>query len=733
MKVKGKRFLAGLLGLAMSLGILLGAGVPDVSAASDSMYIGAGIGDITGPVTEISTGYNSLGDLMSGVLMKLYARAFIAADSKDAGANSRVCYVSAEIVHMTESIKPGVIKELKARGLGDLYNESNVMLAATHCHSSASNTSWYALYDLVNGVPGFDDLYYNIVVDGIADAIENAHNSLKPGSISINSGNISNAVYNRSLEGYSWNIDAENYPETLNTEMTLLAFRGADGSDVGELNWFGSHGTSNGITNRLISADHKGYAAYTFEQEMGNGFVAAFAQNESGDASPNQPQADDVTLNFLRPVDMDPSLNVIENEVVHGSKELNKAKELYSSANTTLSNTVSSVYTNIDFSNISVDSSYIGDYHMPYDDIENASTSVPCIGAAIMAGDEEGAPVDWAEEGEVKHTYSLDEETGEYVRSEFEFTDLQLKGLEYVLGALWPTAMQIIGSDQYYEDQMEKVVCLPVDKLMQTVQQLQILRIGEFAIVGVPFELTSMQARRTTAVLENTLAAAGVTKVVFSTLTNGYSQYVTTREEFAAQNYEGSTCLFGPWSGAALTQELDKLAMNIVNGTSADIGTPAPVISNNLVMKTHYAQTGVVIDKGSFGNVVTQANDSYSIGETVSVTFQSAALRNVPQCRTNGKLDKFFPNGFNYFEIQKQNADGTWTTVRTESDPYTTITWQRDGSDVSTKSTVTIQWLLKDNPEAGTYRIQYNGVAKVRLAINAYKAYTGTSNTFVIK
>ena len=726
MSFKGKtsRALAALLSLVMAFGLLGSAPVSGSAKAADELQIGAGIGDITGPITEISTGYNSLGDTMQGVMMKLYARAFVAADG-----DSRVCYVSAEIVHMTESIKPGVLKELKARGLGDYYTEENLMLAATHCHSSPSNTSWYALYDLVNGVPGFDDLYYKIVVQGIADAIENAHNSMQAGTIKIASGNIENAVYNRSLEAYNWNIDAEDFSETVNTEMTLLRFDGADGSAIGEFNWFGSHGTSNSIDNVLVSADHKGYAAFSFEQLMGSGFVAAFAQNESGDSSPNQPQ-EDVTADFLRPVDLDSSLDLIENEIVHGDKELSKALELYNRASQALSASVDCRHTNVDFSNIKVDPQYIGEYAMPYDDIENAYTGTPCIGAGIMAGDEEGAPVDSAAEGQVKNTFTLGDD-GQWIKNEFNFTELQLSGLQYLLGPLWPVAQGFLGSNRHEELQKEKVVCLPVGDLMQTIQPLQIITIGELAIVGVPFEYTTMQARRTRAVLEETLAPAGITKVVFSTLTNSYSQYVTTREEYAAQNYEGSTVLFGPWSGSALTQELDTLCQSLVDGVPANAGPSAPDKTYSPIIKTSAAATGVVRDSGDFGKVITDVNAGYGYGEKVTAVFQGSAPRNVPQCRAWGTLDRFYPEGYSYMEVQQKTADGSWQTIRTEADPYTTFSWARDGANLSPKSLVTLTWLLKGDIENGTYRFKYNGLSKN--IFGSYKAFSGVSSEFTVE
>jgi neutral ceramidase len=719
-----KKITAAALCFVLLCGVLPWQGLA-VRAEASGMKVGVGTGDITGPVTEISTGYNSVGDVMKGVLMKLNARAFVVENG-----DNRVCYVSAEIVHMTESIKPGVIKELNARGLGGRYNVQNVMLAATHCHSSPSNTSWYSLYDLVNGVPGFDDVYYRVVVRGIADAIQAADADLQPGSVSIASGNIEGAVANRSFDAYKQNFDADpdaDIYSSVNSEMVLLRFNDAAGNGIGELNWFGSHGTSNSIDNTLVSADHKGYAAYEMEKQQGGGFVAAFAQSESGDASPNTPQAD-YHDDFLRPNQLDSSLNVIENEIVAGTKELDEANALYNGASSDLGSTVDYRYTSLDFSNIKVDEKYIGRFYMPWDDTENASTSTPCIGAGIMAGDEEGAPVDSAEEGQVRNSYTQNAD-GSWTQHKFDFTQLNLYGLQYLMGPLWPAAMKVLRSDSYDEAQAEKVVCLNVGSLMQTVQPLQIFRIGTLAIAGVPFEVTSTQAERTRQALLKTLAPAGVTKVVLSTLTNSYSQYVTTREEYAAQHYEGSTVLFGPWSGDAMTQELDVLAAGIAGGTACDTGTEAPDMSGRMV-RTPAAAVGTVKDTGVFGKVITNARSSYTMGQTVSVTFQAANPRNAAQLKANGTLAKYCSGGtYSYMEVQS-SADGgrTWQTFRTDADPYTTFAWQRT---LGCTSQATLTWLLKDaSIQPGLYQLQYNGISKN--LFGCYVPFTGVSRSFTV-
>ena len=445
--LKAKKFLSIVLSLALICSLFAGLCLATTAEAAEDtgMKVGVGKADITGPITEISTGYNSIGDVMQGLLMRLYARAFVVESN-----GSKLCYVSAEMVHMTESIKPGVLKELKSRGVTDFADE-NLMLAATHCHSATSNSSWYPLYSLINGVPGFDSLYYDVVVEGIADAIVEANESLQPGSVSIATGEL-NAAANRSLDAYNANIDAKDYGSSLNNTMTLLRFDDAEGNGIGALNWYASHGTSNSIDNTYVSADHKGYAAYEMERQLG--IVSAFSQNESGDASPNSPQAD-YHDDFLRPNQLDATLDVIENQIVAGAAELNMATRLYNSADTELGSTVDYRFANVEFSNLPVDSSYIREYYMPYDNIENASTSVPCIGAGIIAGDEEGAPVDNAKEGDVKHEYTQNED-GTWTQEGADFTAISLYGLEKLFGPLWPTAMKLLNSDGYDEAQAEK-------------------------------------------------------------------------------------------------------------------------------------------------------------------------------------------------------------------------------------------------------------------------------------
>ena len=78
-------------------------------------------------------------------------------------------------------------------------------------------------------------------------------------------------------------------------EMVVLKMVDTSGNDIGMIDWFAVHCTSMNNTNALISGDNKGYASYLMEEAMSPPgtlpgtakFVAAFAQSNEGDVSPN--------------------------------------------------------------------------------------------------------------------------------------------------------------------------------------------------------------------------------------------------------------------------------------------------------------------------------------------------------------------------------------------------------------------------------------------------------------
>src|SRR6185436_18607806 len=61
---------------------------------------------------------------------------------------------------------------------------------------------------------------------------------------------------------------------------------------------------------------------------------------------------------------------------------------------------------------------------------------------------------------------------------------------------------------------------------------LQIVRLGNLALVATPFEPTTMAGRRLREAVEAELMRLGVDHVVIAGLSNAYAGYVATREEY---------------------------------------------------------------------------------------------------------------------------------------------------------------------------------------------------------
>ena len=64
--------------------------------------------------------------------------------------------------------------------------------------------------------------------------------------------------------------------------------------------------------------------------------------------------------------------------------------------------------------------------------------------------------------------------------------------------------------------------------------------------------------------------------VVLAGYANDYGGYVTTREEYATQQYEGGHTLFGPWTLAAYQQEFTRLGRALRDDKPVDVG-PDPI------------------------------------------------------------------------------------------------------------------------------------------------------------
>jgi neutral ceramidase len=675
-----KWYLSGIISftcLFISIGILIHT--PSANAAGQFL-VGTGIYDITGPAAECGMmGYSMPDQVTEGIHMRLRSRAFIVVDPH---SGKRVAFVVAEAGIIPQGINQAVIKKLLSKYNG-LYTDENVTISATHTHSGPGAYSHYALYNL--SMLGYDEKHFNTVAEGIYQSIVRAHNNLEPGNIRINTGELNNCGWNRSPLAYEGNPAWEKarYNSDTDKTMTLLRFVSTDGSDLGTVNWYAVHPTSMGNTNKLISSDNKGYASYLFEKQIGTNyaadktFVAAFAENNAGDVSPN------IYWGYPNGVDDYDHMKII------GERQYDKAIALFNEAAVDLVGSVDYRHMYVDMSN-----QYISPAFMPPDQAGGGKTCVAAIGVSMLAGStEDGKGIDIPEG--ITYPYDIS-----------------------LLGHPFQFEFTIIPEDQRCHG--KKPIVLPTGRikpqgipLTPEVLPVQILKIGNLAIIAQPTEITTMAGRRLKETVMNALGGQ-VDYVVIAGLSNAYAEYVATYEEYNLQHYEGASTHFGPYTLNAFQEKFDYIARALKNGAPVSPGpTPRDISGNQLIRVP-----GVVFDdkplSKSFGSVYSDAGASYTRGQTVSVTFWGGHPKN------NYQIQKTF------LKVEKITPTGT-VTVANDWDPETRYYWKRSGI---ANSKITITWDTTD-ADPGTYRIRHYGHWKSGWT-GAITPYEGISRTFTV-
>lgn len=684
----GKGVAASATGLALTQGAT-------AQAAGADYLIGTGMYDVTGAVAETGAFGYAAGQTMTGLHERLYAHAFIIGDP---ATDKRVVFVSVDMGAMFQSVKLAVVGKLVAR-FGGMYRDENVLLSATHTHVGNSGHSHDRLYQIAGNDGagyGYDAHNFAAVVDGIVAAIVRAHENVATGKIALQTGTLSGATKNRSVAAYDNNADAGSYATNVNETMTQLKLMAPDGTPRGLINWFAIHPTSFSLKSTLISGDNKGYAQYFFEQRMGakpsdpNAFVAAFAQSDEGDVVSTQGNA------FSAP-GYQGSSDEFVNAEIDGKRQLDKAVELFGTSGTPLSGGVDVRGRWVNFGDYTVRSAFAVDGR-------EAKLCTPARGWSFAAGGENGpSNIPGIYEG--------------MTRGSFDIADKSADLGAATQGTLVRFAFAAIGSLAGADDpaQGAKPVLLPDGKWgwAPTQMPVQIVRIGQLAIVAVPGEATTMAGRRIRKVVMDSLAGAGVTTAVIAGLSNQYVGYITTPEEYDKQHYEGASTEFGPNQLGAFLQEYDELARAMRDGRSVTGITPTA--SGN----TSGTRPGVVLDDKplgqKFGDVLSQPNSSYSAGQTVKATFRGGHPKN--NFRT---MDTFL-------KVQRKSGE-TWSDYLDDHDWDTSYIWQREGASYSR---CTVEWRIRQGTPAGTYRLVQQGDWK-----NGWNgqvsAYTGTSREFTV-
>ena len=238
-------------------------------------------------------GYGMFHNVVKAVETQLFVRAFVIQKE-----DKKVAFINAEICFPTLALKDSVVEKLKEKTKG--WSHDNIMLTAQHTHSAPGGFTHYFFYNIT--VSGFHQDIFDTYVKGITEAVIEAEKRIRPSAIFINKGLFdenTEVAFNRSLKPYNSNPEVEPKLKkheshlALDREMKMLRFEGVDGQPIGCVNWFGVHTTSISNDNTRICSDNKGYAATYLENTLNElhpgkeQIISIFAQDTAADVTPN--------------------------------------------------------------------------------------------------------------------------------------------------------------------------------------------------------------------------------------------------------------------------------------------------------------------------------------------------------------------------------------------------------------------------------------------------------------
>jgi len=510
---------------------------------------------------------------------RLFVRAMVVR-----GPNGALAYACAELCIISLAVREAVIERLEKehaeRGLG----AHNVVLSATHTHSGPNGYSHHLHYSGPSF--GFSRRVFEVIVEGIVRAIVEAEERMEPGTLRVGRAFVPHAepvAFNRSVRAYNENRDTPRVdprrPE-LATRRELLLLRADDarGQALGVVCWFGVHGTSVHADNRVIHADNKGMAALAFEGEAGRipeirpDFVAIFAQEAAGDVTPS------FRVDRRRGLSVGVSDDDFESARINGEIQYRHARRAFEAARSgePLEGHIGGHVRNVDISDVEVHPGFA-------DGRRGRRTHGAVVGLGMPVGTTEGpGPLKpfagalergsaWLRRGQRILGMEVDPklpflEVGRGVTGRFLGVLPIRAGFPFVA----PREPMIA-----FMAAADRVGDLGDRSWVPSVVPIQVVRIGSLALAALPSEPTTVAGSRLRRAMADALSGAGVEHVVVNAYANGYSGYMTTREEYELQLYEGACTYFGPWTMAAYQTLLRDIARCDVHGGLAPVAGPA--------------------------------------------------------------------------------------------------------------------------------------------------------------
>ena len=483
---------------------------PDLPAV-DGLLAGAAEVDITPPPGMPKAGHSKNAQDGTGFRTRLKARV----------VHLRSGTSSVVLVALDLLAGSAVIQHALARAVHDTdVPLSGIFLAATHTHAGPGQYSGSAFYnDWASNRPGFDPGYAAFLVARLETAVREAVATRRPATAAIGSTEVWGLTRNRSLGAFVRNDgladrrteDQRKYV-AIDPRLHLLRLDDEDGP-LATFTWFSIHGTGISHHDTSYNADVWAYLngelADRVRAATGRSPVSAAAVASHGDMTP-----------AVRPgMLVYPEAERVGRGIGAAAARLHADLGPALSANFPVRSALRQLDTTED----------------PV--VDGIGLESPRIGWAKTAGAAENTTPVLHRIPPFKAGWGRKRPRGPHAEK------------------------RIAGSERFHGRLVGRPEAFP------TVLPIHLLQLGSTAVVGVPFETTVQAGRRIgAAVLGSSLP---VEAAFVSSLVNDHTDYLTTREEYAAQYYEGASVLFGPQQLAWVAGQARKVANDLVAGVGS--------------------------------------------------------------------------------------------------------------------------------------------------------------------
>ncbi len=470
----------------------------------DGLLAGVAEVDITPPPGLPKAGYSANAHDGIGFRTRLRARVFHLRSGR-----TSIAIVACDLLGGSS-----VVQRLVADAIAERTDIplAGLMIGATHTHAGPGQYLGTDFYNrFASNRSGFDPAWTDFLVDRIAGAVIEAHDTRRPARAALGTTEVWGWTRNRSLDPHVHNAnvsDRRTDPQrkwvSINPELHLLRVDATDGDHepLGALVVFSVHGTGISMHTKEYNADLWAYLVGDLDRRIeidaGRRSVVGAVEGTHADVAP-----------AIRPG----RAGHIEAQRI-GRGIGAEAFELWRRLEPDLDDQVTLA---CGLRELDLEAS------RSIDGIELPRR--PAVGAALVAGATENVtPVLWR------------------IRP-FKPGAPKRHGIHNAQGAKW-----VIGTRW-----LQRVV-LPLRSFPRVIP-IQLLRIGDATIAGLPFEITTETGRR--------VAAAIGDRTIVSSVANEYSGYVATAEEYSRQYYEGGHTLYGPNTQRFLATHAARLSREV--------------------------------------------------------------------------------------------------------------------------------------------------------------------------